>query len=343
MSNPPLVAVLTPAYNAAEFLEATIACVQAQNYPNIVHIILDNASSDDTPKIIERNLNGRVPILTFRNETTLPQKANWNKTASLAPPEAKYIQWLCADDLIRKDAISKMVALAEANPDVTVVSGIDVFGDELRPPIAIPKDCPVVDGRAFVAARLKEELRWFAWQCFFLRREAYNFGPHVFEEKAFSIDTTLVLKNAARGKVGFVHEPMIYTRWHASTVTARLVKESPATLLVQTLQYLIQYGTEILEPRELEVALGRAVRRLLCQRLYLRLRYGAPTVELIDETLREAGVHPGPMDYVAAVLEFPLHRVRIAALKRAERALGGGTRITEEEFVASPDTPQSVT
>ena len=39
----PLVAIATPVYNGAEYLADTMACVQAQTYPNLVHCVLDNA------------------------------------------------------------------------------------------------------------------------------------------------------------------------------------------------------------------------------------------------------------------------------------------------------------
>ena len=46
-----LVAVLTPVYNGARFLRETMECVQASDYTNMVHVILDNASTDATPEI----------------------------------------------------------------------------------------------------------------------------------------------------------------------------------------------------------------------------------------------------------------------------------------------------
>ena len=84
-SEQPLVAVLTPVYNGAKYLAETMACVQAQTYPNLVHIVLDNASTDATPEIISRYLNLRVPVVTKRNSTLLPQRENYNATVALAP------------------------------------------------------------------------------------------------------------------------------------------------------------------------------------------------------------------------------------------------------------------
>ena len=110
----PLVAVVTPVYNGEPHLKHTLRCVQAQTYPNLVHVVLDNASTDDTPEQIRAAEGGRVPIQAHRNDKLLPQVENWNAALALCPPEAKYVQFLAADDLIRSDAIEKLVEAAEA-------------------------------------------------------------------------------------------------------------------------------------------------------------------------------------------------------------------------------------
>lgn len=50
----PLVAVVTPVYNGGAYLEATMRCVQQQTYENLVHVIVDNCSSDNTSDIIDQ-------------------------------------------------------------------------------------------------------------------------------------------------------------------------------------------------------------------------------------------------------------------------------------------------
>jgi glycosyltransferase involved in cell wall biosynthesis len=67
-----LAAICTPVYNGQKYLAETLECVQAQTYPNLVHVILDNASKDSTPEIIERFKGGRVPLLVSRNPETVP-------------------------------------------------------------------------------------------------------------------------------------------------------------------------------------------------------------------------------------------------------------------------------
>ena len=49
-----LVSVITPSYNCARFIGATIESVQAQTYPNWELIIVDDCSTDHSREVIEK-------------------------------------------------------------------------------------------------------------------------------------------------------------------------------------------------------------------------------------------------------------------------------------------------
>ena len=50
----PLVSVLTPSFNNAEFLERCIRSILDQTYPHVEHVVQDGASTDGTLEILRR-------------------------------------------------------------------------------------------------------------------------------------------------------------------------------------------------------------------------------------------------------------------------------------------------
>src|SRR3569833_2198905 len=94
-SQGPLVAIVTPVYNGGPFLAEAMASVQALDYPNLVHVVLDNASTDDTPQIIRRFQSARVPVITARNPTLVPLIQNWNLAVRMTPPVVCFFFFFC--------------------------------------------------------------------------------------------------------------------------------------------------------------------------------------------------------------------------------------------------------
>jgi glycosyltransferase involved in cell wall biosynthesis len=54
IDNLPKISIVTPSFNQAEFLEATIESIISQNYPNLEYIIIDGGSTDRSVEIIKK-------------------------------------------------------------------------------------------------------------------------------------------------------------------------------------------------------------------------------------------------------------------------------------------------
>ncbi|MCJ2120608.1 glycosyltransferase [Methylobacterium sp. J-001] len=122
----PLISIITLSYNYARFLPHTIEAILSQDYKNIQHIIIDDASTDDSVAVARAyaQKDKRIEVITSEK----------NRGACAAYAEAyKHINgdFVCsidADDVPHPTKFRKQLAFFSANPDYDLVSTfIDVI------------------------------------------------------------------------------------------------------------------------------------------------------------------------------------------------------------------------
>lgn len=111
----PLVTIITPAYNRADYLKETIESVLAQDYPNIEYIVLDDGSKDNTVELLEKYSDR----LYWESHANMGEIRTVNKAYAMAKGE--YIAVINSDDPILPGAVSTVVETFLRNPDVLVV------------------------------------------------------------------------------------------------------------------------------------------------------------------------------------------------------------------------------
>jgi len=114
----PEVSVCIPVYRGETFLAETIRSVLQQTYGNYELVVLDNASTDETPWITRSFDDPRIRIVT--NTTTLPQPDNWRKAVDLC--RAPLVKLVCADDLLYPRCLEHQVAAMAADPGLALVA-----------------------------------------------------------------------------------------------------------------------------------------------------------------------------------------------------------------------------
>ncbi|MDX9964216.1 glycosyltransferase family A protein [Desulfobacter postgatei] len=114
----PLVSVIIPAYNAAEYINEAVESVLSQTYGNLEIIVIDDGSTDNTAACVSSAFESSIIILRQCNNG--PSSAR-NRGIEVAT--GKYIAFLDADDIWFPDKISEQVNLMEAYPDVGMVFG----------------------------------------------------------------------------------------------------------------------------------------------------------------------------------------------------------------------------
>lgn len=123
-NNLPLVTVVIPCYNHAEYIAETIESVIKQDYSNIELIIVDDGSSDDSAKVIEdyvSRCDERFVNFKFYSRENIGLSATLNEMLEWAT--GKYFSGIASDDILLHDKISTQVAYLEQHDNCEILAG----------------------------------------------------------------------------------------------------------------------------------------------------------------------------------------------------------------------------
>ena len=151
----PLVSVVTPFYNTAEYLEQCIRSVLGQTLVDFEYILVDNCSTDGGGEIARRfaAIDDRIRVIS--PPTFLSQCDNFNFALNQISPGSTYCKMVLADDWIYPQCLAEMVALADEHPSIGLVSSYTIFGTAVQG-AGLPVDRSVYSGREIARLHLLE-------------------------------------------------------------------------------------------------------------------------------------------------------------------------------------------
>ena len=127
MSNLPLISIVTPSFNQAEYLSACMESVLGQAYPRLEYLVLDGGSKDGSREVIARQA---ARLAYWASEADRGQASAVNK--GWARAHGEILGWLNSDDQLAPGALEQVARAYRSNRAAAVIYGdiqeIDAHG-----------------------------------------------------------------------------------------------------------------------------------------------------------------------------------------------------------------------
>lgn len=219
----PLVSIIMPSYNHAQYVREALMSVADQTYPNIELIIIDDGSRDETPKIIKETVAEftRDMRVDFRRQENAGLCTTLNRALELAKGE--FVQFMASDDAYLPEKTARSVAAL--NVAVSKVAAVYCDGyifDERSRRRAVFSD----KYRVPIGKNLHRELliaNWIPAMGILYRRNVLN-ALGGFDSNLYFEDWDLLLRLTREHHIERIPEKLFLYRVHSANMTRDTAK-----------------------------------------------------------------------------------------------------------------------
>lgn len=247
----PLVSVVTPVYNGADYLRQCIESVIAQSYTNWEYVILDNASTDGTRQIAEEYAARDARIRVSSNPELLPMVRNHNRALELTSTDSVYCKMLMADDWLFPECVQRMVDAAQRHPSISLVCSYAFDGKYVVwDGFPYPAEC--VPGREAARMALCGVGRSYflgSPTSMLMRMQDIRSRRPFFNESNLHCDFEACMELLAIGDFAFVHQVLSLNRVHEKSLSSQL-NDKYETVRGNDADMIARFGRKFLDEEE---------------------------------------------------------------------------------------------
>ncbi len=213
--------VVIPCYNYARYLRGCVNSVLSQSEVNVRVLVIDDASSDDTPIVGEELAASHSAVQFRRHAQNKGHIATYNE-GLLEWSTGDYVVLLSADDILAPGSLGRAISVMEADKRIGMVYGRAVH-------FSRDEDIPEADGRNFSYTRWSGK-EWLRRRCQTgknviaspevvvrggVQRAVGGYRP----ELPHAGDLEMWMRIAAVSDVAYIrHVPQAYYRVHPSSM-----------------------------------------------------------------------------------------------------------------------------
>lgn len=222
----PLVSILIPTYNRADYLGSAIDSALAQTYENIEIIVHDDASTDGTPALLAQYRDPRLRII--RTEDNHGMLGGWNYIVTEANGE--YLKFLASDDLLEPSCVAELVASAQSHPTAALITCQRKFIDwrgEVVSKLGFANKDTIVNGKDhahWILTTLRENKIGEPTAVLYLTKLVKKAGEY---DPTFSqfADFEYWIRLLEFGDLVYVHKPLCSFRTHEGSNTSSAIRD----------------------------------------------------------------------------------------------------------------------
>ena len=259
MSEPPLISVIIPAFNAARVIGETLESVRHQTFENFEVIMVDDSSTDDTSTIAQKFCVSD-PRFSLIRQANCGVSAARNRAIHQARGE--WIAFLDADDVWMPQKLERQMDLGRQNPRANLLfTNFYIWDGPHDLHIWLEDDHPLPEGD--VSRKLVFSISHAcdgSMSTAMVRREMFSSSGFFDPDIAICEDWDLLLRMADHGlRVRGTREPLArYRRWPGNVTNQKLkMAEAQVRVLQKNLRTTQRPELRPLYQRSLNLARSR--------------------------------------------------------------------------------------
>ncbi len=256
----PAISVVMPVWNGEKHLAEAIESILAQTFTNFEFIIVDDGSTDSTPRLLTgfAEKDNRIRIINLPHEGIV---AALNR--GVAEAQAQWIARMDSDDVAYPDRLARQWAAIHTNPAVILChTQIRIIGD----PKYVTKSARLVKTRGMIALRLCY-MGPIVHPTVMYRKDAFFSCGRYHPEERHAEDFGLWGRMVELGEVIGIRRPLLDFRVHENSISKVKLEAQQFVSREIAVRHCAEFM--LLEPEEAE-------------RAYRALRYQAYRSSLWD-------------------------------------------------------------
>ena len=184
-----LCSVIIPVHNSEAYVEEALRSALNQTYKNLEIIIIDDASTDSSPAIIQRLLpfHRNIRVITLQDNKGTAHARN----LGLQVATGKYIAFLDSDDIWRQDKISEQIQILKNSENDLSFTAYDMIDEATQ----LIKHRSVKKTISFSDLLKENSVVFSSVVC-----KAGTVRNELFDEEVFHEDYLFLLKLLQKGK-----------------------------------------------------------------------------------------------------------------------------------------------